>query len=287
MLGDLETRQWMLIRYVGQPLGESIPLPPGGLNIGREADNGLCLPEPEVSRHHARLQVSADLEAVELRDLESTNGVFVNGRRVLAHPRPHRLGAEDVLRVGGHAFKVKHMDAMERRYHQALVSQSTLDALTGVGNRATLLHLLEIQVGLARRHRRPLSVILADLDRFKAINGAHGHREGDRALEAFGTLLRHRLRGSDYVGRLGGDEFLVVLPETALVPALKAAEDIRRACEAQPLQLASGLGLRLTCSLGVTELKHGDSDGGSLLARADAALFGAKAAGRNRISSAP
>jgi diguanylate cyclase (GGDEF)-like protein len=287
LLSELDTREWVLVRYVGQPMGEYIPLPLGGLEVGRAPENGLCLPEPEVSRRHARLQVSADLEAVELRDLGSTNGVFVNGKRVQADPRPARVVAEDVIRVAGHAFKLKHMDALERRYHLNMVARTTLDPLTNVGNRATVLHQLESHVDLARRHHRPLSVILADLDWFKQVNDVHGHQTGDRALKAFGALLLRRIRGSDPVGRLGGDEFLMVLPETSVMLAITAAEGLRKAMAEQPLELADGRVLPLTCSLGVAELKPGDTDGGSLLARADAALYAAKAGGRDRAFPAP
>ena len=287
LLGNLDTREWALIRYVGQPLGEFIALPPEGLDLGRAPENGLCLPEPEVSRRHARLQVSADLESVELRDLGSTNGIFVNGRRVPADPGPVPLKAEDVIRVGKHAFKLKHMDALERRYHRDMVASTILDPLTGLGNRTTILYQLASQVELARRHHRPLAVILADLDRFKQVNVTHGHQVGDRALEAFGTLLRQRLRGSDPVGRLGGDEFLIVLPETSLALASSAAEGLRRALVEHPLILESGPSLQLTCSLGVAEMKAGDADGGALLARADAALYGAKSGGRDRAFPAP
>ena len=286
-LEDLDTREWVLIRYVGQPLGALIPLPLGGLELGRAPESHLCLPEPEVSRHHARLKVSADLEALELRDLGSTNGVFVNGRRVYADPGPVRLAAEDVLRVGGHAFKVKHMDMLERRYHQNTAARTPLDPLTGVSDRAILLNQLETQVDLARRHHRSLSLILIDLDGFKQVNDTHGHGAGDRALEAFGALLQRRLRASDPVGRLGGDEFLAVLPETSARLALTAAEDLRLAFAGHPLELEGGQQVQITCSLGVAELKTGDTGGGALLARADAALYAAKAGGRNRTVPAP
>ena len=280
-------RQWVLVRYVGQPLGECFPLPAKGLELGRAPDCGLCLPEVEVSRHHASLLPAADGGAVELRDLGSTNGVFVNGLRAEAYPGPLRLVAEDVLRVSGHAFKLKHMDALERRYHQDMVTRTTLDPLTGVGNRAFVLHQLESHVNLARRHQRPLSVILADLDQFKAVNDTLGHLTGDRALEAFGALLLGRMRDSDPTGRLGGDEFLIVLPDTPAPQALRVAEDLRKALGDQPLDLGEGQRVVLTCSLGVAEFKVDDSDGGALLARADALLYGAKAGGRNRVLSAP
>jgi diguanylate cyclase (GGDEF)-like protein len=89
------------------------------------------------------------------------------------------------------------------------------------------------------------------------------------------------------VGRLGGDEFLAVLPETSGMLALTAAEDLRLALTAHPLELDDGLQLSITCSLGVAELKPGDTDGGALLARADAALYAAKAGGRDRAVPAP
>ena len=287
LLDELDTREWVLIRYVGQPLGACIPLPLDGLDIGRAPENRLCLPEPEVSRRHARLQVAANLESIELRDLGSTNGVFVNGRRVQADPGPFRLGSEDVLRIGSHAFKLKHMDALERAYHQDMLVRTTQDPLTGVGNRAAVLQQLQAQVDLARRHQRALGVILADLDWFKRVNDTYGHHTGDRALESFGALLLRRLRGSDLVGRLGGDEFLIVLPETGSLEALQAAEGLRRALLDQPLALEDGLTLTLTCSLGVAALKPEDTDGGALLARADAALYAAKAGGRDRAFPAP
>ncbi|MBI1753064.1 MAG: GGDEF domain-containing protein [Acidobacteria bacterium] len=287
LLEDLDARQWALIRYVGQPMGQYIPVPAEGLTVGRSPENTLCLPEPEVSRRHARLEISPTLDSVELRDLHSTNGLFVNGRKVLADPGPYRLRAEDVLRVAGHAFKLKRMDALERRYHLDMATRTTQDPLTRVGNRATVLQQLESHVGLAGRHQRPLSVILADLDHFKQVNDSHGHRAGDQALEAFGTLLQHRLRGSDSVGRLGGDEFLILLPESPASAALVAAEGLRHALAGHVLTLESGQNLRLTCSLGVAELRPGDSGGGALLARADAALYGAKAGGRDRAQAAP
>ncbi len=90
---DAESLEWALVRYVGQPIGQVIPLPPRGLDLGRAPENELCLSEPEVSRRHARLRLSADQQAVDLWDLGSTNGVFVNGKRVEADPDPVRLVA--------------------------------------------------------------------------------------------------------------------------------------------------------------------------------------------------
>lgn len=285
--GAPEARAWILIRYIGQPLGEVIPLPPGGLDIGRSAECGLCLPEPEVSRRHARLEPVPGGTTVSLRDLGSTNGLYVNGRRAEAEPGPVALHPGDVLRVGAHAFKLKRLDLLDRQFQQESGAHGTLDGLTGVGSRAAVLAQLEAHFELARRHQRPLAVILADLDGLEQINIGHGPEVGDRVIQAFGGHLARRLRVSDPVGRLGGEEFLAILPETSAALALNAAEDLRAALAGRPVDAGEGRVLHATCSLGVADLKPSDTSGGALLARADAALHRAKAEGRNRVAQAP
>lgn len=285
--GPPEVRAWALVRYIGQPLGQVIPLPPEGLDIGRTEDCGLCLPQPEVSRRHARLEIAPEGGTVRLHDLGSTNGLYVNGRRVEAGPEPATLRQGDVLRVGAHAFKLKRLDALERRYQQETGASSTLDALSGVSSRATVLHQLEAHFELARRHDRALSVIVMDLDHMERLNAEHGLEAGDQVIRAFGGHLVRRLRGSDPVGRLGGEEFMAILPETSAALALNAAEDLRLALSGHPVDLGEGRFIHASCSLGVAELKPGDSDGGALLARADVALHRAKAEGRNRVAQAP
>ena len=285
--GTPEARAWILVRYIGQPLGEVIPLPLEGLDIGRAAECGLCLPEPEVSRRHARLEAAPGGATISLHDLGSTNGLYVNGRRVEAEPGPVALRAGDVLRVGAHAFKLKRLDLLDRQYQQDSGANAALDGLTGVGGRATVLAQLEAHFELARRHQRPLAVILADLDGLEQINVGHGPEAGDRVIRAFGGHLARRLRGSDPVGRLGGEEFLAILPETTAALALNAAEDLRAALAGCPVDAGEGRFVHATCSLGVAELKPSDTGGGALLARADAALHRAKAEGRNRVAQAP
>jgi diguanylate cyclase (GGDEF)-like protein len=275
------------VRYVGQPLGEVIEVPAAGLELGRSAACGLCLDEPGISRHHARLEPSADGGALRLVDLNSTNGVYVNGRRVPAAPHPVTLQAGDVVRAGSHAFKLKRLDARERRYHEAAEGCTALDPATGVGTRAAILRQLEGHVELARRHARPLSVLIVDLDHLGRLNETYGAEAGDRVLQDFGAQLRNRLRTSDPVGRLGGEEFLAVLPDTPAGKALNAAEDLRSFLAEHVVDLPEGQSLRATCSVGVAELRSGDPDGGALLARADAALYRAKAEGRNRVIQAP
>lgn len=279
--------EWALIRYVGNPIGEVLPLRTVNLTVGRSPDNDLVLPEVEVSRRHARIELAGqeDLAPVVLiSDLGSTNGTFVNGRRILPRGGPVALSHGDVVRVGTHAFKLKHLDEMEKAYHEAVLAQTTVDSLTGLNNRASVLGFLEKQADLARRHRRPLSLILCDLDHFKEVNDRFGHAAGDQVLRNFGQQVLGRLRASDHVGRIGGEEFLIVLPETEGREAQAVAEQLRQAVASES-QEGPGLepGFQVTCCFGVAQLKPEDADAGSLLARTDVALYRAKALGRNRV----
>jgi diguanylate cyclase (GGDEF)-like protein len=278
--------EWALIRYVGTPIGEVIHLHGDRLQIGRSSDNDISLPEPEVSRRHALLSLIPGPDgslAVEIEDQGSTNGTYVNGKKVKASRGRVPLHHGDVVRVGGHAFKLKRLDEMERHYHQVVLAQTTVDPLTGVSNRATVLGYLEKHFELAKRYKRPLTIILIDLDHFKDVNDTYGHATGDLVLQRFGALLGGRLRGSDQAGRIGGEEFLLVLPETQSHEGLSVAEDLRKAIQSETIDAADGRSLKVSCSLGVVQIQDSDGTGGALLARADVALYRAKGLGRNRV----
>jgi diguanylate cyclase (GGDEF)-like protein len=277
---------WALIRYVGNPIGEVLPLTATGLSLGRATENQVRLPEPEVSRYHARLELVSQkglAQIVLLSDLGSTNGTFVNGRQVHPANGPVTLRHGDVVRLGTHAFKLKHLDELEQKYHEAVQAQATVDALTQLSNRGSVLTFLEKHTDLSRRYKRPLALILCDLDHFKEVNDLHGHAAGDQVLRSFGAFVSGRLRASDLVGRIGGEEFLVVLPETGGREALTVAEGLRATLAAEPISAVPGEELRVTCCFGVVEYTPADVDGGSMLARADMALYRAKALGRNRV----
>jgi len=279
--------EWALIRYVGHPVGEVIPLRAPDLTIGRGVENAVFLPEAEVSRRHARLALVQQEEkgvAVQIMDLGSMNGTYVNGKRLEVPHVPIMLRQGDVIRVGGNAFKLKCLDELERNYHEAILAQTSIDPLTGVSNRATVLAYLEKQVDLSRRYNRNLSLVLCDLDHFKDVNDRFGHPTGDLVLQRFGSLTLNRLRSSDLIGRIGGEEFLIVLPETPNREAANVAEDLRQTFAAEEfIPWTAGEPFRVTCCFGVAQLRERDLDNGSLLARTDVALYRAKALGRNRV----
>lgn len=155
------------------------------------------------------------------------------------------------------------------------------DELTGIYNRRHIVELLERQRQLFNRHGTPCSLALFDIDHFKQVNDRHGHAAGDEVLVAFVQRIQSLLRLEDAFGRYGGEEFLLVLPETHAAKAQLLAERIRQEVAASPLVILPQ-SLQVTLSCGIAELR-GDEDVDVWLNRADAALYRAKAAGRDRV----
>lgn len=156
------------------------------------------------------------------------------------------------------------------------------DPLTGCLNRVGLDHLLSREVSRARRHGSALCAVLFDLDKFKAVNDLHGHTAGDQVLIHITNLSRAVLRDSDYLVRYGGDEFLILLPETDATGAARLVGRLQGSCAATPY-MHDKLSIPMTISAGITELME-EQNGHALLLRADVALYAAKAAGRNTWS---
>ncbi|MCP5266499.1 MAG: diguanylate cyclase [Burkholderiaceae bacterium] len=171
-------------------------------------------------------------------------------------------------------------DVTERiRVQRELEKASRTDPLTGAMNRAGFSEALRLEIKRAERHRRPLSVVMIDVDHFKAVNDTWGHAVGDDVLVAMVAGLQAQLRENDQVGRLGGEEFTLLLPETPLAGAIRVAERFRSSLERASLSDRRPE-LRCTVSAGVATFRAGD-DGACLLERADRALYSAKGAGRD------
>lgn len=158
------------------------------------------------------------------------------------------------------------------------------DMLTGLANRRRAEERLAAELARARRLHTPLSVLLLDLDHFKLINDRWGHAAGDQVLVATADALQGSLRGADLATRYGGEEFLAILPDTGPEAALEVAERIRTEIEGLEVP-ANGDTLRATTSIGIASLV-GEETADALVARADAALYQAKQAGRNRCVAA-
>lgn len=162
-----------------------------------------------------------------------------------------------------------------------LKQRASTDNLTGLMTRGTFREEAERALGLAVRHKQELAVVTLDIDHFKAINDTYGHGVGDRVLKVVAQTCASTPRQTDLVGRIGGEEFVVLLPHTGRPGALEAAERIREAIEMLALDGTGVTGLKVTASFGIATLDGATGDLDALLANADAALYEAKAAGRN------
>lgn len=181
---------------------------------------------------------------------------------------------EVALRIKREAENLRHSNAQ-------LTALSMTDSLTGVYNRRYLDQRLEEEVARSHRHGYALSCLMIDIDHFKRVNDRYGHQEGDRVLQAIGTVIRQAVRISDVVGRYGGEEFTVIAPSTSLLSAMVVGERIRTRVEQCEFRIADDT-VHVTVSIGVAELTPSGS-AQSLIAAADRALYLAKTAGRNRV----
>ena len=175
--------------------------------------------------------------------------------------------------------------------YQSQLRESTLklekmartDTLTELSNRRDMTERLEMESARSARSGRAFGIILFDIDLFKSVNDNYGHEAGDKVLITVGELFRSVLRGSDLCARWGGEEFLILCPETDLDQTLAVAEKCRRAVETAPF-LFSGQTVQVTVSGGVSAMRpHCDWDWELLVREADAALYQAKDGGRNRV----
>jgi two-component system cell cycle response regulator len=163
---------------------------------------------------------------------------------------------------------------------------SSRDELTGVFNRRHFSETLEKAFDRWQRYRRPLSIAMIDVDRFKQVNDTFGHQKGDAVLTEVARRFAKAMRSSDYLARLGGEEFAVLLPETQLSDALTFSEKMRSAIAAAPVQVGGGEALSVTVSVGTASLAHTDFHSvEEMITAADEALYRAKHNGRNRVEA--
>jgi diguanylate cyclase (GGDEF)-like protein len=166
--------------------------------------------------------------------------------------------------------------------NERLLLQALTDSLTGLHNRRFAMERLEQEWALTKRGGRALSCLMVDVDHFKLINDRHGHQVGDEALKRVATVLKKAARTEDVVCRYGGEEFLVICPDTKLADAFQCAERLRLSVEAQTLKLPDGNELKMTVSIGLTEKQDAFNSLAVLLNQVDKNLYAAKEAGRNR-----
>lgn len=160
---------------------------------------------------------------------------------------------------------------------------SSTDRLTGLYNRGHWEEILRQEYARHRRYESQAALVMFDIDHFKAINDTYGHQPGDAVIQQVAELTRETMRDSDVAGRYGGEEFVVLLPDTDKQGALIFAERLRQAVEAQEIR-HEGRSIRFTISLGIADLSHPSTSHAQLIEWADGALYASKSAGRNRVT---
>jgi two-component system cell cycle response regulator len=250
--------------------------------IGRGEDADVVIDDTAISRHHAHVYRAVTGHYI-IEDLQSTNGTFVNGQRVqrvmLSSGFRVQLGPECVLR-----FAV--VDETEETLQRRLYEGTIFDSLTGAYNRKYLFERLQSEVTRVQRSGEGLSVLMLDVDHFKAVNDNHGHAEGDRVLCEIAKIVRGVMRASDIFARYGGEEFAVLARTRDHGEALALAERVRRAVESGGFAPQSATA-KVTVSIGVASISEcaPRGDGRELVGIADRRLYGAKEAGRNQVCS--
>ncbi|NWB88685.1 diguanylate cyclase [Pseudomonas gingeri] len=250
---------------------------------GRTAANEL---HSQLREHVDSLQSSVQ----DAADLESLKHVLENRLEGLLgtmdqHQQQRAIREQEVaVRLQSLAERVAHMEQEAQGYRDHLEEQrqkALVDPLTGLPNRAAWSERLEQEMAQWQQHGNTLLIAMLDLDHFKRINDNYGHLAGDKVLKIIAGELRKRLRAGDFIARFGGEEFVLLVPDTSVTAGLKLTESLRAAIEACPFHF-KGERVTITVSVGLSAFKTGERSDHALK-RADEALYRAKNAGRNRI----
>jgi len=268
-----------LVVLQGQRLGQRLDLGDVPLVIGRSPEAGFQILERSVSREHCR--ITSEPAGYRIKDLDSTNKTFLNDQPIIEA----ELKDGDHIAVGSCVLKFMDRSSVEARYHEEIYQLATVDPLTDLYNRRQFLELIEKELARASNHKRPLTLLIIDLDNFKDVNDEFGHQTGDAVLKKVALLLRGHAREEFITARIGGEEFAIVLPEHDITQATRFADALREAIAALELSLDPGPN-RVTVSIGAASWHGGMLGLSDLMRAADEQLYRAKEAGRNRVCAA-
>ena len=269
----------LLLVLSGTRLGHRLVLGDTAIDIGRGSGAALILDADSVSRKHARIERFGG--GHKIVDQGSTNGTYVNGTRI----KEQILKDGDRIGIGKALLKYLAGGNIEGAYHEEVQRLMRFDPLTNIFNKRHFDESLRLAVFTATGSGRPMSLIVFDLDHFKKVNDTYGHMAGDAVLCGATAAVQGILEPSEVFGRVGGEEFAVLCDGLSSKAALERAEAIRHVVSRAPFAFEEKR-LPATVSLGVAELTPGEEPE-SLYERTDAALYAAKAAGRNCTRAAP
>jgi two-component system cell cycle response regulator len=252
--------------------------------IGRDDSNDIFIHDEKISKSHCEISIAKDdqgREQISIKDVHSTNGIYINGELV----EQIVLHAGDKIQVGDTVLSLSYNNELEKEYHAKLFNYAVRDNHTGLYNKRFILNELENISRIAKRSGRAFSIIIIDIDDFKQINDLYGHLAGDEYLKTIAALFTQSLREQDIAGRIGGEEFLIILPETTSDGAFQLAIRIRMNVEKFILNYL-GHKIRTTISAGVCQYENSLKDINELLDTADQALYESKRSGKNKVMQA-
>jgi two-component system, cell cycle response regulator len=270
------TKEACLVVIYGSDLGRKYNLEAPTLVVGRSSKSDIQIDQESVSRAHSKIVNSG--RAIRIRDLGSTNGTYVNDELI----DERTLADGDFIKIGRTIFKFLSGGNIERAYHEEIYRLTTVDGLTQIFNKRYFQESIEREIARALRYRREMSLVMFDIDHFKAINDTHGHLAGDSVLKVLALTVKNKIRREDLFARYGGEEFAIVLPEIDGHNAHQFSEKIRRIVETTDFRF-EGVKMEVTISLGVAALDQETTDSAGLVKRADERLYEAKNAGRNCV----
>lgn len=266
-----------LVIIRGARLGSRIVPGEKPLIIGRAVDADFQISDRSISRRHCRIYHEDGSYWIE--DLGSTNQTWLN--EAVIERAPLRDG--DLVRISQTVLKFVDEGNIEAGYHSELHESTIRDALTGLYNRRHAMAVLEKEVARAQRDSGyKLALVILDLDFFKDINDEHGHLAGDGILKQLTSLAAERVRASDTLARIGGEEFALILPATTAEEAWQLAESIRQTVAGASFRIGEDE-YPMTLSAGVATWQPGMESMSELLGAADRQLYEAKSSGRNRV----
>jgi two-component system, cell cycle response regulator len=271
-----------LVIYLGKPQGKRFVLTSKPQAIGRGAECEIPILDGSLSRKHAQA-FKKGAGQYYIKDLGSTNGTFINDRKLLPG-KATEMKDGDFVKLGNIIFKFIAKGKIDNVFHKDILTLAMRDDLTGIPNRKSIMANLEEESLRARRTNQPLSVIILDLDNFKSVNDGFGHSAGDLVLKEAAEVIQRVIRDRDYVGRYGGDEFLVLLWNTSRADACIIAERIRVEVEKR-FFVYEKRKIFVTLSLGVAGLDDSMQAIEDLVKRADEAQYIAKKNGGNQVSA--
>ncbi len=270
-----------LIVIQGDVLGRNIELADRAVMIGRGASCDFLIQHASVSRQHCKIWNEDG--RFYIADLGSTNQTVLNGARV----QHAELQDEDRITVGEIELKFLAPHNIESSYHQALYEMANIDSLTQLPNRRIFRDALDQAIEVANQTSQALTLIFVDLDHFKKVNDEIGHLSGDEVLKLVASVLRESLHSGYSAGRIGGEEFAIMLPNADLKIALIYAEKLRAGIEAIRDGLPDGV-QGITTSIGIARWQSVRmKSSADLMRAADAQLMRAKTEGRNRVCFIP